>query len=174
VPLLLVPSLFFKKKKDRPHFKDATRGCPPAAAVGLWASVLAVGRSLCSGAALSRALDLALFPLADLLLFVAPTFHAHATMALNAESFVYEVAPKGNSASDQRALAKPHAAAAVQLPPLGAAKGARGELSPLLAAPVQPATASGYGSTSGGGSGGGVVVEAAAVPTGLLSVRVVA
>jgi len=112
---------------------------------------------------------LALFPLADLLLFVAPTFHAHATMALSAESFVYEVAPKGNSASKS---------ATVQLPPLGAAKGPRGELSPLLAAPVQPATASGYGSSSGGssggGSGGGVVVEAAAVPTGLLSVRVVA
>ena len=55
-------------------------------------------------AALKRSLDLALFPLADLLLFVAPTFHAHATMALNADSFVYEVAPKGGNSNSSVSL----------------------------------------------------------------------
>ena len=53
-----------------------------------------------SRAGLGRCLDLALFPLADLALFVAPTFHAHAAMAFGREgSFVYEVAPKGRPAA---------------------------------------------------------------------------
>ena len=49
--------------------------------------------SLCTTGALRRVGSLALFPLADVLLFVVPSFHAHARMALSTQ-FDYIVAPK--------------------------------------------------------------------------------
>ena len=91
-------------RQDRDCFQEATAHCPSSKSRKLQASVQAVIRSLGTRAALKRSLDLALFPLADLLLFVAPTFHAHATMAINADSFVYEVAPKGGNSNSSLSL----------------------------------------------------------------------
>ena len=49
--------------------------------------------SLCTTGALRRVGSLALFPLADVLFFVVPSFHAHARMAISTQ-FDYIVAPK--------------------------------------------------------------------------------
>jgi len=90
--------------QDRGCFQEATAHCPGAKSRKLQPSVEAVCRALATRAAFRRSLDLALFPIADLLLFVAPTFHAHATMAINADSFVYEVAPKGGNSNSTSSL----------------------------------------------------------------------